>query len=56
MSLVFKCVLVCECLLLINMVVCIVRDVLCAVVWFVFLCVLSMFVLFCIKCVCALCL
>ena len=42
----FNCVFVCECLLLIDMVVCFVRDALCDVVWFVFLCVLSMFVLF----------
>ena len=53
---VFNCVFVCECLLLDHVVVCYVRDALCDVVWFVFLCVVSMFVLFCIKCVCALCL
>ena len=43
---VFMCVIVCECLLLFNMFVCLVRDALCDVVWFVFLCVLSMFVFF----------
>ena len=55
MRCVFMCVIVCECLLLFDMLVCLVRDALCDVVRFVFLCVLSMFVFFCIKCVCALC-
>ena len=43
---VFNCGFVCECFLLINMVVCFVRDALCDVVRFVFLCVLSMCMLF----------
>ena len=42
--------------LLFNVCVWFVRNVLCDVVWFVFLCVLSVFVCVCIKCVCALCL
>ena len=41
------CVFVCECLLLFNVFVGFVRDLLCGAVWFVFLCVLSMFALFC---------
>ena len=46
MGLVFFCVFVCACLLLFNAFVWFVRDVLCDVVWFVFLCVLSVFVCF----------
>ena len=42
------CLFVCLCVdvLLFNVFVCLVRDVLCDAVWFVFLCVLSMFVRF----------
>ena len=52
---VYLCVFVCECFCRLNVCVCLVRDVVCDVVWFVFLRVLSGFI-FCIKCVCALCL
>ena len=43
-------------LLLFNALVCFVRDVLYDVVWYVFLCVLSVFVCVCVACVCAMCL
>ena len=43
------CLCVCACvrmLLVFNVLVCLVRDVLCDAVWFVFLCVLSVFGVF----------
>ena len=53
---VYLCVFVCECFCCLNVCACLVRDVLWDVVWFVFLRVLSGFMLFYIKCVCAFCL
>ena len=52
---VYLCVVVCECFWLFDVFVCFVREILCDVVGFVFLCALSVFVcLLCYVCMCVL--